>query len=98
MKPATICGKVLIVFGVGIWFSTNVAVADNLYVGYWTGGSSSMDNLIKITPSGTQSTIGTFNSIAGIASPVPEPSTLALLGIGVISLLAYAWRQRQRTT
>jgi hypothetical protein len=29
------------------------------------------------------------------APPVPEPSTLALLGAGVISLLAYAWRKRR---
>ncbi len=30
-------------------------------------------------------------------SPVPEPSTLALLGIGAVSLLAYAWRKRRPT-
>ncbi|MFZ1936059.1 MAG: PEP-CTERM sorting domain-containing protein [Thermoguttaceae bacterium] len=28
-------------------------------------------------------------------APVPEPSTLALLGVGAISLLAYAWRSRR---
>ncbi len=27
---------------------------------------------------------------------VPEPSTLVLLGMGVVSLLAYAWRKRRR--
>jgi hypothetical protein len=32
-----------------------------------------------------------------IATVVPEPSTLALLGIGAVSLLAYAWRKRTRT-
>jgi hypothetical protein len=29
--------------------------------------------------------------------PVPEPSTLILLGIGAISLLTFAWRWRKRT-
>ena len=31
----------------------------------------------------------------GIPAPTPEPSALVLLGIGLISLLAYAWRKRR---
>jgi hypothetical protein len=33
--------------------------------------------------------------IANAPAPVPEPSTIVLLGIGAVSLLAYAWRRRK---
>jgi autotransporter-associated beta strand protein len=33
------------------------------------------------------------NEVVVKITPVPEPSTLALLGIGAVSLLAYAWRR-----
>jgi len=33
---------------------------------------------------------------AFLLTPVPEPSTLALLGIGAVSLLGYAWRWRTK--
>jgi probable HAF family extracellular repeat protein len=34
---------------------------------------------------------------AFLLTPTPEPSTLVLFGLGAISLLAYAWRRRERT-
>jgi hypothetical protein len=36
-----------------------------------------------------------YNQHLSVGAAVPEPSTFVLLGIGVISLLAYAWRRRR---
>jgi probable HAF family extracellular repeat protein len=37
------------------------------------------------------------NTHAFLLTPVPEPSTFALIAIGAVSLLAYAWRRRTKT-
>jgi hypothetical protein len=39
---------------------------------------------------------GGFNNQDQIASFVPEPSSWALLGLGVLGVLGYAWRRRKR--
>ncbi len=36
-------------------------------------------------------------SFNGDPATVPEPSSVALLGIGAVGLLAYAWRKRTPT-
>jgi probable HAF family extracellular repeat protein len=36
------------------------------------------------------------NERAFLLTPVPEPSTFVLLGMGAVGLLAYAWRRRKR--
>ena len=41
-----------------------------------------------------QSHLGNISAFAIEGSAVPEPSSIALLGIGAISLLAYAWQRR----
>jgi len=38
--------------------------------------------------------VGVFTD-GPVHAPVPEPSTLVLLGMGAIGLLAYAWRKRK---
>jgi sugar lactone lactonase YvrE len=63
----------------------------NLFEADWGSGS-----IYKFTPSGQKSTFATglVNPVALAFSPIPEPSTLILSGIGAISLLAYVWRRR----
>jgi hypothetical protein len=36
-----------------------------------------------------------FNNVSLVASPIPEPGTVALLATGLFGLMAYAWRKRK---
>ncbi len=72
--------------------STGKAV--NSFVGSLFNGSTSfLFQDTNLSATGTSDKIGTTPMIIGNA--VPEPSTFALLGIGAISMLAYAWRRRR---
>jgi hypothetical protein len=37
-----------------------------------------------------------LDSIAFSSDPAPEPSSLAILGIGLLSLVGYYWHRRAR--
>jgi hypothetical protein len=61
------------------------------------GGPTEVTDGIIYTPNPGQPGFFAAGSTYTIVSDgkVPEPSTLALLGIGAVSLLAYAWKQRK---
>jgi hypothetical protein len=71
--------------------------------GLWRDGSSFGVSLSGTFPNETQSHIWIYqldsqgHEIGSQLQGVPEPSTLTLLGVGAISLLAYTWRRRRRT-
>ena len=44
----------------------------------------------------TPNSLGVVVSVTYDYTPVPEPSTIALLGSGLIALVVCAWRRRRR--
>lgn len=75
------------------YYRTN-GVVPWTYAGQKTGlgWSTSVYDEVMITSHG--GVVGGIDSIL-LTSDVPEPTTLTLLGIGLIGLLAYAWRKRK---
>jgi hypothetical protein len=68
------------------------AVAGQPYIGKQIG--------VKFTAVGTASSdyVGTDNvylKLSQVPEPLPEPSTVIMLCVSLISLLAYAWRKRR---
>jgi hypothetical protein len=62
---------------------------------WWTDGISPGANEVTTPPGIPWDTGDIAFEFANGGAPTPEPSALALLGIGALSLLAYAWRKRR---
>ncbi len=73
-------------------FSQLGACAGPTYTFLTYGGMLTGTPTIANVPSGYAAQIG---GGVGSLTPVPEPSTLALLACGLMGLVAYAWRKRK---
>jgi hypothetical protein len=53
----------------------------------------------KLTLPNSTTTVDPLNAYGGVAvlNVTPEPSTFALLAVGAIGLLGFAWRRRRQT-
>lgn len=65
---------------------------DPIFIGDFAGQTETLLFTLNHVGDGTPSIL--LDNIT--LSAIPEPSTLTLLGAGVASVLAYAWRQRRR--
>jgi len=78
--------------------------ADELFLGLSNSGltQAQLGEIVFVNPDGLvgdyQATILATGEIVPVlgSAPVPEPSTLALSGLGALGLLAYAWRRRKQ--
>jgi hypothetical protein len=67
---------------------------------YWTDYTAGMIERANLDGSDAEVVVRGLNQPSSVAlqlsgAPVPEPSTVLLLGIGTIALIGYTWRHRK---
>ncbi len=95
--PVTLGGNLEL--GVADGVDPATLVGDSFQLFDWTGVSPSgqFAQVINELPAGYSWDTSQLYTTGDVTlEPVPEPSTIALLGMGALGLLAYAWRKRRR--
>ena len=73
------------------WYVDGSQVYQSTYGSNWPTGQY----YVMLTCNNTLTSAGSYDNLTLSSTSVPEPSALSLLVVGVISLLAYAWRKRR---
>jgi hypothetical protein len=80
----------------GLFFQLSATLDCDASVSGGTDGTNYGDTIGMVMVSGGDGTMLDNIQLSGTGGPpVPEPSSLALLSAGMLSLLAYAWRKRK---
>jgi autotransporter-associated beta strand protein len=77
-----------VVNGGTLVLASNTAIAEGTSLTVGVGATSIFNNSAAVSLAASSPTV----------SPVPEPGTIGLLGVGAIGLAGYAWRRRKRST
>ncbi len=73
--------------------ATKIGTGD--YGRYWGGDFGSGFGWRVESPLGSHEKVDMAFSLTGTTAAVPEPSSIVLVGMGLVGLLAYAWRKRK---
>jgi hypothetical protein len=92
--PVTLAGELELELAPGVNLAS--LVGDTFQLFNWTGVSPTGQFSVELPGGSWEWNISQLYT-TGEVTVVPEPSTLFLLGMGAISLLAYGWRRRTRT-
>ena len=91
--PVLLAGDLDLTFAAGV--DPNSLVGDSFQLFDWDGVSPNGQFQVVSGYDWDLSQLYTTGEVTLLGAAVPEPSTLALLGVGALGLIAYAWRRRK---